>query len=149
MDSLIELNPQICNGRPVVRGTRISVETVLTYLCAGDSVEDVLAAHPRLTRQSILACLDYARRLAAERVREGFEVAIVGAPNAGKSTLLNRLAQREVALVTVEVRGRLAGRAEAVAVDFLFRHRLRQANLLHQERLRLRRFHQAEIDHRV
>ena len=65
MDSLIELNPQICNGRPVVRGTRISVETVLTYLCAGDSVEDVLAAHPRLTRQSILACLDYARRLSA------------------------------------------------------------------------------------
>ena len=65
MDSLIELNPQICNGRPVVRGTRISVETVLTYLCAGDSVEDVLAAHPRLTRQSILACIDHARRLSA------------------------------------------------------------------------------------
>ena len=65
MDSLIEVNPQICNGRPIVRGTRISVETILTYLSAGDTLEDVLEAHPRLTREKILACLDYARRLSA------------------------------------------------------------------------------------
>ena len=65
MESLIELNPQVCNGRPVVRGTRISVETILTYLSAGDTLEDVLEAHPQLTREAILACLDYARRLSA------------------------------------------------------------------------------------
>jgi len=65
MNSLIELNPEVCSGRPVVLGTRISVETVLTYLSAGDTIEDILAGHPRLTREGILACLDYARRLSA------------------------------------------------------------------------------------
>ena len=65
MNPLIELNPQVCNGRPVVRGTRISIETILTYLSAGDTVEDILIAHPGLTRESILACLDYARCLSA------------------------------------------------------------------------------------
>ena len=59
----IELNPDICNGKPVVRGTRITVQTVLSYLSAGDAVEDVLAAHPQLRREDVLACLEYARRL--------------------------------------------------------------------------------------
>ena len=65
MNSWIELNPEICGGRPVVQGTRITVETILTYLSAGDSIEDILGGHPRLTREGILACLDYARRLAS------------------------------------------------------------------------------------
>lgn len=59
----IELNPAVCQGKPVIRGTRITVQTVLSYLSAGDSVEEVLRAHPRLTRKDILACLEYARRL--------------------------------------------------------------------------------------
>lgn len=63
----IEINPAVCSGRPVVQGTRIGVETVLSYLSAGDSVEDVMTAHPVLTREDVLACLDYARRLSAAR----------------------------------------------------------------------------------
>ena len=59
----IEVNPEICNGKPVVRGTRISVATILGYLGAGDSIEDVLEGYPQLTREDVLACLDYARRL--------------------------------------------------------------------------------------
>ena len=59
----IELNPEVCNGKPVTQGTRITVQTVLSYLSAGDTVEDVLRAHPRLSREDVLACLDYARRL--------------------------------------------------------------------------------------
>jgi uncharacterized protein (DUF433 family) len=59
----IELNPLVCNGRPVIRGTRITVQTVLGYLSAGDGVDDVLVAHPRLTREDVLACLAYARRV--------------------------------------------------------------------------------------
>lgn len=59
----IELNPEVCGGRPVIRGTRITVQTVLSYLSAGDTVEDVLHAHPRLSRDDVLACLEYARRL--------------------------------------------------------------------------------------
>jgi uncharacterized protein (DUF433 family) len=48
MPERITLNPDICNGRPVVRGTRITVQTVLEFLAAGDSVDDVLAEYPDL-----------------------------------------------------------------------------------------------------
>ena len=61
----IELNPAVCNGKPVVRGTRITVQTVLSYLSAGDSVDEVLRAHPALSREDVLACIEYARRLSA------------------------------------------------------------------------------------
>jgi uncharacterized protein (DUF433 family) len=67
MKHRIELNPEVCNGRPVIRGTRITVDTVLGYLGAGDSVEDVLEAHPHLLREDVLACIDYARRLSSAR----------------------------------------------------------------------------------
>ena len=59
----IELNPEVCNGKPVVRGTRISVQTVLSFLSAGDSIDDVLAGYPQLQRDDVLSCLEYARRL--------------------------------------------------------------------------------------
>jgi uncharacterized protein (DUF433 family) len=49
MNELIELNPDVCSGRAVVRGTRITIEAVLSYLSAGDSVTDVLEAHPNLS----------------------------------------------------------------------------------------------------
>lgn len=67
MHERIEINPEVCNGRPVVSGTRITVDTVLSYLSAGDSVAEVIEAHPRLKRDDILACLDFARRLSAAR----------------------------------------------------------------------------------
>ena len=63
----IELNPDICNGKPVVSGTRITVQTVLEFLAAGDSVEDVLEEYPRLTRADVQACLDYASRVMGNR----------------------------------------------------------------------------------
>ena len=59
----IEVNPDVCNGRPVVRGTRIAVESVLGMLAAGDSIDEVLRAYPRLTRSQVLACLRHAARL--------------------------------------------------------------------------------------
>ncbi len=59
----IEVHPDVCNGRPVVRGTRIAVESVLGMLAAGDSVDEVLLAYPTLTRAQVLACLDHAARL--------------------------------------------------------------------------------------
>jgi len=65
MADRITLSPDICNGRPVVAGTRITVQTVLGFLAAGDSVEDVLAEYPALTRADVQACLDYATRLMA------------------------------------------------------------------------------------
>jgi len=48
-------------GKPVIRGTRITVELILEKLSAGESVEDILAAHPRLTEDGIRAALAFAR----------------------------------------------------------------------------------------
>lgn len=67
MSDRITINPDICNARPVVRGTRIAVQTVLEFLAAGDSFEDVLEEYPRLTREDIQACLDYASRIERDR----------------------------------------------------------------------------------
>ena len=63
MSDRISVSPDVCNGRPVVRGTRITVQTVLELLAAGDSVEDVLAEYPTLKRDDVQACLDYASRV--------------------------------------------------------------------------------------
>ena len=63
MDNRIVIIPDVCNGRPVVRNTRITVQTVLEFLAAGDSVEEVLSEYPALTREDVQACLDYASRL--------------------------------------------------------------------------------------
>jgi len=63
MSQRISIKPDVCNGRPVIRGTRITVQTVLEFLAAGDSVEDVLEEYPRLTRADVRACLDYASRV--------------------------------------------------------------------------------------
>lgn len=63
MSERIVINPDVCNGRPVVRGTRIAVQTVLEFLAAGDSIADVLEEYPSLTREDVQACLDYAARV--------------------------------------------------------------------------------------
>lgn len=65
MKDLITIDPAICNGRPVVKGTRVTVQTVMEFLAAGDTVDDVLAEYPALTREDVLACMDWASRLMA------------------------------------------------------------------------------------
>jgi uncharacterized protein (DUF433 family) len=56
----IEINPEIMGGKPVIRATRIPVETVLRKLGAGMTVDAILADHPRLTRDDILAAQAFA-----------------------------------------------------------------------------------------
>lgn len=58
--SLIESNPAIMMGKPVVAGTRITVESILEKLAAGETIEQLLSEHPRLKREHILAALDFA-----------------------------------------------------------------------------------------
>ena len=53
-------DPAIMMGKPVVSGTRITVELILEKLAAGETVEQILEAHPRLTRESIQAALSFA-----------------------------------------------------------------------------------------
>lgn len=67
MNERIVIDPDICNGRPTVRGTRITAQTILEFLAAGDTIEDVLDEYPSLTREDILACLAYSSRLLAHR----------------------------------------------------------------------------------
>jgi uncharacterized protein (DUF433 family) len=59
----ISIKPDICNGRPVIRGTRITVQTILEFLAAGDSVADVLEEYPKLSKADVQACLAYASRV--------------------------------------------------------------------------------------
>ena len=59
----IIVHPDICNGPPSIEGTRITVQTVLEFLAAGDSIDDLLADYPTLTRDDVLACLAYSARL--------------------------------------------------------------------------------------
>ena len=59
---MIVSDPLILAGKPVVQGTRISVELILEKLAAGESTEQLLAAHPRLTREGVAAALDFAAR---------------------------------------------------------------------------------------
>ena len=53
-------DPAVMMGKPVIAGTRITVESILERLGAGETVEDLLAAHPRLTREGIQAALSFA-----------------------------------------------------------------------------------------
>jgi uncharacterized protein (DUF433 family) len=57
---LIEINPDIMMGKPVIAGTRITVELILEKLAAGETIEQIVGAHPRLKREHILAALDFA-----------------------------------------------------------------------------------------
>ena len=65
MAERITIHPDICNGRPVIAGTRIPVQTIMEFLGAGDSVEDVLQAYPSLKKEDIFACLQFAAKLMA------------------------------------------------------------------------------------
>lgn len=63
MDSVLKritINPEVCNGKPTVRGMRITVETILQYLSAGDSAESILEAYPFLEKEDIQACIAFA-----------------------------------------------------------------------------------------
>lgn len=53
-------NPSVMMGKPVIVGTRITVELILEKLAAGETMEDLLEAHPRLTREAIQAALAFA-----------------------------------------------------------------------------------------
>ncbi len=57
---LIEVNPKIMMGKPVIRGTRITVELILRKLSEGATEEGLLAAYPTLSKEGIRAAMAYA-----------------------------------------------------------------------------------------
>lgn len=58
--ALIVSDPAIMMGKPVITGTRITVEVVLEKLAAGETIEQLLSAYPRLTHEGIFAALAFA-----------------------------------------------------------------------------------------
>ena len=58
--ALIESNPKVMMGKPVIVGTRITVELILEKLAAGETPDQILAAHPRLSLAAISASLAFA-----------------------------------------------------------------------------------------
>jgi uncharacterized protein (DUF433 family) len=60
MNVRIEINPSVLQGKPVIRNTRIPVELLLRKLSEGATVDDLLDAYPRITKDDIQACLAYA-----------------------------------------------------------------------------------------
>ena len=59
----ITMDPEICHGKPTIRGLRYTVESMLELLSSGMSIEEVLADYEDLEREDILAVLDFARQL--------------------------------------------------------------------------------------
>jgi uncharacterized protein (DUF433 family) len=68
MNERITIDPDIGHGQACVKGTRIPVHQIVHMLGNGDSIEDLLREYPSLTREDVLACLDYAASLAEEQV---------------------------------------------------------------------------------
>jgi uncharacterized protein (DUF433 family) len=60
MEAMIMSDPEIMMGKPVIAGTRITVESILERLGAGESVEALIEAHPRLSREAVQAALRFA-----------------------------------------------------------------------------------------
>ena len=66
----ITVDQNICNGKPTIRGKRITVQTILEFLSAGDSSDEILKQYPSLEQEDINACL----RFAAELMNHQFSV---------------------------------------------------------------------------
>jgi uncharacterized protein (DUF433 family) len=64
----ISINPQICFGKPCIRGTRIWVSLLLDQMAAGESMEDIIRNYPHLTREDLLAAIAYGAEAARERI---------------------------------------------------------------------------------
>ncbi|MDQ6843671.1 MAG: DUF433 domain-containing protein [Bacteroidota bacterium] len=56
-------NPDICNGKPTIRGTRITVQSVMSFILAGDSDESVLKDYPRMTSEDLQTCKEFTSML--------------------------------------------------------------------------------------
>lgn len=63
----ITIDAQICNGKPTIQGKRITVQTILEFLSAGDTAEEILMQYPSLESKDIEACLQFAVLLMSRR----------------------------------------------------------------------------------
>lgn len=64
----ITADPEVCHGKPCIKGTRIMVSVVLDNLAAGVTLDELLESYPSLTREAVQAAIAYAADLARERI---------------------------------------------------------------------------------
>lgn len=63
----ISIDPNVCHGKPCIKGTRVWVSAILDNLAANESVEKILEAYPSLTRDDVRAAMAYAAEMVRER----------------------------------------------------------------------------------
>ncbi len=66
----ISISPQICFGKPCIKGHRIWVSLILDFLATGMTVNEILEEYPQLQQEDILACIAYGAEMARERYVE-------------------------------------------------------------------------------
>lgn len=66
----ISVNPNVCFGKPCIRGTRIWVSLILDFLANGMSIEEIIAEYPQLTEEDIRAAIAYGAEMSRERYVE-------------------------------------------------------------------------------
>ncbi|WP_295457240.1 DUF433 domain-containing protein [uncultured Thiodictyon sp.] len=71
LDGRITVHPDLCNGRPTIRGLRITVDTILGLLRAGESPDEILRQYPSLEPADIDACVRFVAQLTAPRSEAG------------------------------------------------------------------------------
>ncbi len=74
----ISVDPQVCHGKPCIKGTRIMVSIILDYLSAGESQEEILKAYPQLSPEDIRAVMEYAAWLVHEEERQPLHTEAAG-----------------------------------------------------------------------
>lgn len=67
LNGRITIDPDLCNGKPTIRGKRITVQTIVEFLSAGETTEEILKQYPSLEKEDIYACLSFASRLMEHR----------------------------------------------------------------------------------
>ena len=63
----ISIDPQVCFGKPCIKGHRIWVSLILDFLATGMTINDILLEYPQLQLEDILACIAYGAEMARER----------------------------------------------------------------------------------
>lgn len=63
----ISIDPKVCFGRPVIKGTRIWVSLILDLLASGDGIDTILQEYPQLTYEDVLACIAFGAEAASDR----------------------------------------------------------------------------------
>ncbi len=66
IEERIETDPEICHGKPCIKGTRIMISIILEWLEAGKTFEEIMDAYPELSKEDLSATVRYARKLIEE-----------------------------------------------------------------------------------